>query len=518
MKRLFPLFFTLILLLVVSCHSRKPSAHIIPDEIEEIWMLADSNAHEALQRLEGLEKKYVRADDAIRIRLALLKIRAMDKADISITDDTLMKGIVKYYEEHGTPQQQLEAYYYLAGTYRDCHDSPNALAAYLKATVFGEAHLEEIDTMQLFYAYSQLSAVYELQDNDPDALEAYQRAYHLKDLMGKADAWDYTTLGQSWNHLGRTDSAAYYYKKAMSLFVENGVRPTQTGQIGGILSFFVRTGDDQYSDLCYDMIKAFPMEDLSANCCYAKGKYLIHKGALDSAEVYLRCAYNRLRNSNAKRDCAYLLYEMFDSLCNQAQALEWANEYIKQARINTEELAQEHVTQVNNEYKYHKDQEAEAQLREEALNASRTRWMAVAALLALIIVGIAVSYVYRRRYQFVLTQNMLLKHEVAQERRRKARIALNIGEIRERLQQQGEAMNEEAWDVLVASVDKAFPEYRDTLAMNYPDLKPRDIQVLYLHKAGMKRIEIARLMGVDRAAISRKMQKLESKLGVSLDT
>lgn len=60
-------------------------------------------------------------NDAGNIRMyhALLKIKAKDKLYIPHESDSLIKSIVQYYEGYGTPDQLMEAYYYLGSAYRD---------------------------------------------------------------------------------------------------------------------------------------------------------------------------------------------------------------------------------------------------------------------------------------------------------------------------------------------------------------------------------------------------------------
>lgn len=42
-------------------------------------------------------------------------------------DDTLMQHVVAYYEEHGTNNEQMEAYYLLGSVCRDLHEAPRAM-------------------------------------------------------------------------------------------------------------------------------------------------------------------------------------------------------------------------------------------------------------------------------------------------------------------------------------------------------------------------------------------------------
>lgn len=490
----------------------------VPDEIEEISILADTNAKAALITVELMEKKYADAEEAVQMRLALLKTKAKDKAYISLTDDTLMKKVVDFYDKYGTVNQRLEAYYYLAGTYRDLQDSPRALTTYLQAAELGEENIIIIDSLKLFYVYSQLSSLYCAQNNDLDAISAYQKAISLKRGFGKLDVWDYTVMAQSYYQFGDIDSCVYYYKKAMNELIEHGINHCSQGNIGSMLAKFVRLNYPEFAQLCYSWLCAYPIEDLTGNCCCAKGLYFQKNNQIDSAEYYFQIAYDRLPESHAKRDCALIAYQMFDSLHNHQKTLDWAERYIENSRAANEEMALEHVSQINNEYKYRRDMEAEAKLKEEALRADKQRWMAVAGLLALIVAAIVASFVYRKRYMFLKAEHLILERRIEKEARKQARLALELSDLLVMFRSLNGAPDEVTWDTLFASVDKAYPDFRVKVETVFPHLTTSYLQLLYLFKAGMKRIEIARVFDVDRAVISRKVQRMEAQLGQPLES
>ena len=68
----------------------------------------------------------------------LLKIKAKDKLYIPHESDSLIKSIVQYYEGYGTPDQLMEAYYYLGSAYRDMGDAPRAVRAFQDAADIGK--------------------------------------------------------------------------------------------------------------------------------------------------------------------------------------------------------------------------------------------------------------------------------------------------------------------------------------------------------------------------------------------
>ena len=69
-----------------------------------------------------------------RMRYQLLYHKAMNKAFIPFTSDSIMQEVADYYEHHGSANNQMLAYYVLGCVYRDMHEAPTALEYYNKAT------------------------------------------------------------------------------------------------------------------------------------------------------------------------------------------------------------------------------------------------------------------------------------------------------------------------------------------------------------------------------------------------
>ena len=70
---------------------------------------------------------------ATQMYYQLLTIKAKDKAYITHTSDSLIKNVVKYYEERKDRERLQETYYYAGRVYRDMGDEPQALEHLQKA-------------------------------------------------------------------------------------------------------------------------------------------------------------------------------------------------------------------------------------------------------------------------------------------------------------------------------------------------------------------------------------------------
>ena len=74
-------------------------------------------------------------------------------------DDTLMQRVVAYYLEHGTANELMEAYYLLGSVYRDLHEAPRALDAFLDGINAADTTSKECKYSLLARLYGQMSDI-----------------------------------------------------------------------------------------------------------------------------------------------------------------------------------------------------------------------------------------------------------------------------------------------------------------------------------------------------------------------
>lgn len=80
-----------------------------------------------------------------RMTLSLYRLRAQNSADIPFKSDSVARLVVEYFDEHGTVQQQMSAYYVLGSVYRDLGNSPEALAQYQHAVELADTTSTDTD-------------------------------------------------------------------------------------------------------------------------------------------------------------------------------------------------------------------------------------------------------------------------------------------------------------------------------------------------------------------------------------
>lgn len=119
--------------------------------------------------------------------LELYRLRAQNSADIPFKSDSVARLVAEYFDEHGTVQQQMSAYYALGSVYRDLGNSPEALAQYQHAVELADTTSTDTDYRLLLRIYGQIGDVLYYQLAFNEAREAYgmaeKYAYKIGDTL-----------------------------------------------------------------------------------------------------------------------------------------------------------------------------------------------------------------------------------------------------------------------------------------------------------------------------------------------
>lgn len=95
-----------------------------------------------------------------RMRLELIRAQAQNKAIINFTTDSLVLQLAEYYENHGTPNDRMKAYYMVGCAYRDLEDAPTALKYCRMAVEQADTTSRDCDLKTLSRIHGQIAAIY----------------------------------------------------------------------------------------------------------------------------------------------------------------------------------------------------------------------------------------------------------------------------------------------------------------------------------------------------------------------
>lgn len=168
------LYILSVLLLLVSCTGNK----VIDEQITRADSLMETNSDSALVALgmlDSLRKNNPKMSKAQQMRFDLIYAKGMNKGFVDFTTDSVMKQVVAYYDQHGSANERMLAYYLLGCAYRDLDDSPASLDCYLQATEQADTLSRDCDYHTLARIYGQIGVVYLGQRMPLNAKNAYRK-------------------------------------------------------------------------------------------------------------------------------------------------------------------------------------------------------------------------------------------------------------------------------------------------------------------------------------------------------
>ena len=163
----------LILLLLLSCTGCIKDTARVTEHLQTAASLMQEKPDSSLYIL-----KRINSDDLSRrkdkAKYALLYSQALDKNYIDKTNDSLILVAVNYYQEHGTEQEKMLAYYYLGRVQYNARAYQSAIISFLQAEEYA---LRAEDYLYCGLIYQNISDIYNDTYNTAEELKYAQKAY-----------------------------------------------------------------------------------------------------------------------------------------------------------------------------------------------------------------------------------------------------------------------------------------------------------------------------------------------------
>jgi len=325
MRKLLPalLSFILFTLLLGSCGKNSYADSYV-------LMLADSLMQpcpdSALQLLEEISAPQ-EMGKANRAWYALLLTQARYKNYVPLEDDSLIRTAVDYYENGRDKERLAKSYFYWGCVYREQGDMPIAIDFYLKSLrIMPEGSDSEFVAM----TYNHLGDCYNERNMEETARGMYRNAYAIN-----WEAHDTLRAFHNLRGIGSTfflelqlDSAAYYYKQALSMALSLDY-PVLLGIIYKDLSgVYNKRGEYEQAHTC--IAKAITslsnMEDITS-AYSVKGDILYNMNEKDSALYYWYLSKSS-PDIYTKTSNYYNIYRVNKELSDWENAVLYADSFI----------------------------------------------------------------------------------------------------------------------------------------------------------------------------------------------
>lgn len=564
MKKVRLLFPILLLMCICAC-TNKP----YPQSLRVANSLIHNNPDSAVILLEELKRSMAFEPQATQMYYQLLTIKAKDKAYITHTSDSLIKTVVKYYEERKDRERLPETYYYAGRVYRDLGDAPQALE-YLQKAI--ESTKDCTDYRLISRIYSQTGTLYLYQDTYDQALEVFRKAYQYclsdKDSIGMV--YSLRDIGRTFTTLNCADSALYYYKGALK-YAEQIHNNHLVGVVQAELSGL------------YIQLEMYPEAFTAIQCSnkYIKGHniapfyailadYYYYTNQLDSATFYY--------TQTASFDDLYQKQGSYKGLGNIArkkgqykEAMEYFDKYLIYTDSIKDITNTETIRKMQSLYNYQLKEKENSKLQRQAANYKLWNILLIFSLLSLVFLFIAYYQFRKKKEQQQLVKQERIKQiqkeryaqsntylEKNKEQIKEVELSLHKAEIEkdqlrqdllkaqksliektneqitatQRVQKQSELalkhsdiykkfhfavqgsdekIGNDDWKELMCAVDEAYNQFTTRLLELYP-MKTIEIQVCVLIKIGLSPAQIAFITIRSRQAISSIRKRLYSKV------
>ena len=561
------IYLLLILLILASCAGNRKYDDLM-QRADSIMNVNDDSAKVAIRMLDGVKPQLPEFSQSQKMRYELLRHKAMNKACITFTSDSVMKEVVDYYEDHGSANERMLANYVLGCVYRDMHEAPMALEYYNKATEQADTTAADCDYGTLYRVYSQMGFLFSKQYLPYQLLDAFGKAvkyaYLAKDTLNAII--NYQNRENAYSYLGNKDSVIAINLHAATMFKQIGNNYAAAIAFGCNYNYYVEKEDTlnalktfkAYFSTGYEGNSEY--EDSKAYVLCQKGTYYMFTAQLDSAYNNLQQSLRLCKSYSIKAATTKALAQYYAKVNQPAMAMKYA---LQSSEYNDSDLIEARKTQlqqVQAMYDYSRNQEVAKRAEQKAKRSMQMNYMIV---LACIMLFLLLSYIYRKQLALkkkkiavskLLYEDSLLKLKRLQDEKAKLvsendnklaqiitekektinKLKAEINDIQEKYSLSSMSdvelalmdssiykkikfievhpkknMSEEDWKELADTVEKAIPNFIPRLKNKLSD---KDYQICLLIRLGFSTSLIARLLDLSVAAISKSRKTMLKKI------
>ena len=554
-------------MILTSCAGNRKYDDLM-QRADSIMNVNDDSAKVAIRMLDGVKPQLLEFSKAQKMRYELLRHKAMNKACITFTSDSVMKEVVDYYDHHGSANERMLANYVLGCVYRDMYEAPMALEYYNKATEQADTTAADCDYGTLYRVYSQMGFLFSKQYLPYQLLDAFGKAvkyaYLAKDTLNAII--NYQNRENAYSYLGNKDSVIAINLHAATMFKQIGNNYAAAIAFGCNYNYYVEKEDTlnalktfkAYFSTGYEGNSEY--EDSKAYVLCQKGTYYMFTAQLDSAYNNLQQSLRLCKSYSIKAATTKALAQYYAKVNQPAMAMKYA---LQSSEYNDSDLIEARKTQlqqVQAMYDYSRNQEVAKRAEQKAKRSMQMNYMIV---LACIMLFLLLSYIYRKQLALkkkkiavskLLYEDSLLKLKRLQDEKAKLvsendnklvqiitekektinKLKAEINDIQEKYSLSSMSdvelalmdssiykkikfievhpkknMSEEDWKELADTVEKTIPNFIPRLKNKLSD---KDYQICLLIRLGFSTSLIARLLDLSVAAISKSRKTMLKKI------
>ena len=326
---------------------------------------------------------------------------------------------VRFFDDHGAPNDRLLAYYLLGLAYHDHGEAPMALECYQKAADCADTLSTDCDYPQLSRVYGQMAFIFYQQGLYRQMLtyEKHSEKYAWKGQDTLAALMSYEQDFYAYNGLGLEDSAIMVIEDVAKKYMDYGRNQNSAISLGLAIKPLINKGNykkaKEYIQIYESQsgrFDSFGIIEKGREVYYkSKGLYFLYTNKFDSAEYYFR---KELRdgkdysNQNSAANGLALLYEKTHYKDSAAKYALYAYTMLDSLYA---QRAMKEVERMQSMYDYTRHQNLAIQEKEKASAEKAKRQFSLAMLLLVVVIAAFIIYLmYRekKKKQELYLQNL----------------------------------------------------------------------------------------------------------------
>ena len=505
-----------------------------------------------------------------RMYYYLLLADACNKCYDTLPSDSILQEVAEYYDRHGNPNEQVRAHYLLGCAYRDLGEAPHALDCYHTAVSRADTTANDCDFRTLSLIHSQTAALLGEQMLPRQQLEElnlqYANAIHAKDTLCALNA-----LGQManvYNMLDMPDSSIFISNKLSDIYCSHGLIKKMALTKGGIILSCINKNNFEEAKKCIDTYKLYAVVydkegriENGREAFYGiEGRYYIGVQQYDSAEYFFRKELESTIDLNNHEYAYRGLYMVFKQTGQRDSMSKYAELAYNATDAHFKEKQSDELRHMHALYNYSRHQSIARQKTAEANRNRQT--ILIGSFISVIIITILLFgiYLYRHKKQeeIRLLQRQyendvdkleqakydLMKMKEAQFVHLMAEKESDLEILKRRLERYGQSISlkkqenledflletdiyrrlrylvmhpkekitNDEWKELRETIEKAIPNFYETIHRAMANIKPSDYDICLLDRLYFSPSEIAILTGYGLSTITMKRVRLLEKL------
>ena len=408
------IFLLLIIMLLASCAGNRKYDDLM-QRADSIMNVDDDSAKVAIRMLDGVKPQLPEFSQSQKMRYELLRHKAMNKACITFTSDSVMKEVVDYYEDHGSANQRMLANYVLGCVYRDMHEVPLALEYYNKATEQADTTAADCDYGTLYRVYSQMGFLFSKQYLPYQLLDAFDKAekyaYLAKDTLNAII--NYQNKGDAYDYLGKKDSVVAINLRSANMFKRIGDNYNAAIALGCNYSYYIEKQDSVNAKKAFEAYFSTGYEgnsnygDAKAFLLCEKGTYYMFVSRLDSAFSCLNQSLKLSKSYSNKAAATKVLAQYYARVNKPVLAMKYA---LKSSEYNDSDLLavrESQLQQIQAMYNYGRNQEI---ARKAELKAERITMLVYVLIAGGVVIFLLLTYLYLKQLKKKKEKILVTKH------------------------------------------------------------------------------------------------------------